>query len=34
MRGMTKPFWVASYELKQLVKENIDKFDQLATEIE
>lgn len=34
MRGMTKPLGVASYELKQLVKENIDKFDQLAKEIE
>ncbi|HQB75707.1 MAG TPA: PDDEXK nuclease domain-containing protein [Bacteroidales bacterium] len=34
MRGMTKPLGVASYELKRLVKENIDKFDKLANEKE
>jgi hypothetical protein len=25
MRGLTKPLGVATYELEQLVKENIDK---------
>ncbi|MDR2204551.1 MAG: PDDEXK nuclease domain-containing protein [Flavobacteriaceae bacterium] len=28
MRGLTKPLGVASYELEQLVKENMDKIDQ------
>lgn len=32
MRGLTKPLGVASYELEQLVKENIDKLDQLDNE--
>jgi len=32
MRGITKPLGIASYELEQLVKENIDKLDQLDNE--
>ena len=34
MRGLTKPLGVASYELEQLVKENIDKLDKLDNEEE
>lgn len=34
MRGLTKPLGVASYELEQLVKENIDKLDRLDNEKE
>jgi predicted nuclease of restriction endonuclease-like (RecB) superfamily len=32
MRGLSKPLGVASYQLEQLVKENIDKFDQSDNE--
>lgn len=32
MRGLTKPLGVASYELEQLVKENIDKLDKSEEE--